>query len=525
MERKRQSASVRKYGKSGHDIQKQFLLGEAAFCYVGRTCFLCAKGGTVILEIFDFLEEFNRFLWGIPILLLILGTGIGITYSCRFPQIRYLPRAVRQFWRTLIHREDASDGTSPFRALCTALAATVGTGNIAGVAGAITIGGPGAVFWMWISAFIGMATKYAESTLAVRYQQCRCDGERIGGPMYMIQNGLPHRLHFLATVYAALGVAAAFGVGNATQINAVISSLEESASAYGIVQNPHTPYVAGGVIAIVVVWLVSGGAKKIGEIMEYLIPIVSAGYILLCVVAICCHMDALPGVFRQILRGAFRPQAVTGGMVGSVFLTLRIGVSRGTFTNEAGMGTASMAHGSARVSHPVEQGLMGIMEVFLDTIVICSLTAFAILTSGVEIPYGTVAGAELTAKALSASFGPWASAFLCGCLCLFALGTILGWGLYAGRCAEYLFGKLRWRVFALCQGFCVLLGVVLNTGTVWTLSELMNGLMAIPNLIALLLMMPELIRLTGQYGKLHKNQHLPCMDSATDEHELLHWNL
>ncbi len=375
----------------------------------------------------------------------------------------------------------------------------MGTGNIAGVAGAIAIGGPGAVFWMWVSAFVGMATKFAESTLAVRYRRYTPSGEPIGGPMYMIHNGLPRRMRFLAVVYACLGIVAAFGVGNATQINAVITSLEASAAAYGLTQHPATAYIVGAVIAVIVMVSVSGGAGKIGELTEILIPVVSAAYIGLCVVAIMVHAQRLPMVLKDILQGAFCPQAVTGGVVGSMCMTMRIGVSRGTFTNEAGMGTASMAHGSAVVAHPVEQGLMGIIEVFLDTIVICSLTAFVILTSGVQIPYGTAAGAELTANALSASFGPWVSAFLCGCLCLFALGTILGWGLYAGRCAEYLFGKIHWRAFALSQGACVMLGVVLNTGVVWTLSELMNGLMAIPNLIALLFLMPELARLTLEY--------------------------
>ncbi len=438
-------------------------------------------------------------MWGVPILILILGTGICITIFCLFPQVRFFPTALCQFLQKLFTRQESTSGTSPFRALCTALAATVGTGNIAGVAGAIAIGGPGAVFWMWMSAFVGMATKYAESTLAVRFRQRDSAGRWIGGPMYMIQNGLPSRWHFFATVYAAFGVVAAFGVGNATQINAVICSLEESASAYGYVQHPYTALVVGGIMAVVVMILVSGGASKIGQMTEYLIPVVSVAYILLCLIAIGRHASQLPGVLSQIFLGAFSPAAVTGGIVGSAFSTIRIGVSRGTFTNEAGMGTASMAHGSADVSHPVEQGLMGIMEVFLDTIVICSLTAFVILTSGVEIPFGTMVGAELTAKALSASFGPWVSAFLCACLCLFALGTILGWGLYAGRCVEFLFGRIRWRIFALCQGFGVMLGVVLNTGIVWTLSELVNGLMAIPNLIALLFLMPELIRLTSEY--------------------------
>ncbi len=241
---------------------------------------------------------------------------------------------------------------------------------------------------------------------------------------------------------------------------------------------------------------------------------------MLCLIAIGAHADRLPMVICQIISGAFAPRAVTGGAVGSLFMTLRIGVARGTFTNEAGMGTASMAHGSADAAHPVDQGLMGLIEVFVDTFVICTMTALTILTSGISIPYGTVTGAELTAKALAASFGPWVSAFLCGCLCFFAVGTILGWGLYAGRCAEFLFGKIRWRLFALCQGGCVILGVLLNTGIVWTMSELMNGLMALPNLIALICLLPELVRLTKEYRHMaigcEKKKHgkMVCKDQS-----------
>ena len=315
----------------------------------------------------------------------------------------------------------------------------------------------------------------------------------------MIRNGLPKRFHPLATGYAILGLAAAFGVGNATQVNAVICAMEETARGYGMGQHPATAYLAGGLIAVAVVVLVSGGAGKIGRITEGMIPVVAGGYILLCCIAIGRQHRQIPAALAAILSGAFDPRAVTGGMVGSGFAALRIGVSRGTFTNEAGMGTAAMAHGSALVEHPVEQGFMGIMEVFVDTIVICTLTALVILTSGIPIPYGSAAGAELTARALSASFGPWVSAFLCGCLCFFAVGTILGWGLYAGRCAEFLFGSIRWGWFALCQGICVMIGVILNTGTVWTLSELTNGLMALPNLVALAALMPELARLIRQY--------------------------
>ena len=434
-------------------------------------------------------------MWGAPMLALILGTGAAITLLCAAPQLRMFPQAVRQFVKCLSGNPQGSS----YSALCTALAATVGTGNIAGVAGAIAIGGPGAVFWMWISAFLGMAVKYAESTLAVAFRQTDPSGGFRGGTMYMICNGLPKKLGFLAGVYCVFGLIAAFGVGNATQVNAVVSALEEAGACHGFGTSSIAGIVIGAVLGVLVLVLVSGGAEKIGSAAQALVPVAAGGYILVCAVAIWLRRDALPQAVASVFRGAFTPEGVTGGAVGSCFTALRIGVSRGVFTNEAGMGTASMAHGGADVAHPVQQGLMGIMEVFLDTIVICTLTALVILTGGVEIPYGRSAGAELTARALSAGLGSWASAFVCACLCLFALATILGWGLYAGRCAEFLMGRLNWRVFAGCQGICVLLGAVLETSAVWSLSEIMNALMAVPNLIALLFLLPQLRRLTYDF--------------------------
>lgn len=428
-------------------------------------------------------------------LVLILGTGAAITVVCGVPQMRLLPEAVRRFFRQFSGKSE--DGGS-YRALCTALAATVGTGNIAGVAGAIAIGGPGAVFWMVVSAFFGMATKFAESTLAVRFCEQSEDGFR-GGTMYMIQRGLDGRFRWLGTLYCFFGLFAAFGVGNATQVNAVVTALEEAGAGCGFRISERTGLFVGFLLAAIVVTLVSGGSEKIGKAAELLVPVAAGAYVLVCIGALWRRREALPDAVAGIIRGAFSPGAVTGGAVGSAFQTLRIGISRGVFTNEAGMGTAAMAHGSAQVAHPAEQGLMGIMEVFLDTVVICTLTALVILTGGVAIPYGDDAGAELTARALSAGLGPWVSAFLCGCLCLFALATILGWGLYAGRCAEFLLGGMNWKVFALCQGAAVILGSVLETGIVWTLSEVMNALMAVPNLIALLFLLPELRRLTIDY--------------------------
>ena len=352
---------------------------------------------------------------------------------------------------------------------------------------------------MWISAILGMATKFAESTLAVHFREKNADGSFRGGPMYLIRRGMRKKWHCLACIYSFFGLFAAFGVGNATQVNAVITALEEAGTGYGFAISERTGLAVGLILAALVMVMVSGGAEKIGAAAEVLVPVAAGAYVIVCLGAVWLGRVRLPGALVSIFQGAFSSKAVTGGAVGSVLMTLRIGVSRGVFTNEAGMGTAAMAHGSAEVDHPVEQGLMGIMEVFLDTIVICTLTALVILTSGVDIPYGQDAGSELTARALSAGFGPWVSAFLCGCLCLFALATILGWGLYAGRCAEYLLGGMNWRLFALCQGVGVLLGAVLETGLVWTLSELMNALMAIPNLIVLISLLPELRRLTIEY--------------------------
>lgn len=445
----------------------------------------------------------NALFWGVPMLVLILGTGICTSVFCRAPQFRLFPDALRAFFRNFSGQN--LEGQSSCRALCTALAATVGTGNIAGVAGAIAIGGPGAVFWMWISALLGMATKFAESTLSVRYRITGADGLYRSGPMYMIRQGLGEKWSFLGKLYSLFGLFAALGVGNATQVNAVTTALEQAGRSYGYSISDGTGIAVGLILAAIVAAMVSGGAEKIGSAAETLVPVAAGAYILVCLAALWIRRSFLPAALQSILLGAFSPGAVTGGLVGTVLQSVRIGVSRGVFTNEAGMGTAAMAHGTAGVSHPVEQGLMGIMEVFLDTILICTLTALVILTGNVTIPYGQNAGSELTASALSAGLGPWVSAFLCACLCLFALATILGWGLYAGRCAEFLLGGMDWRIFAGCQALGVFLGAVLETGMIWSLSELMNALMAIPNLLALICLLPELRRLTIDYLKLKQS--------------------
>lgn len=443
------------------------------------------------------LEAVNRLVWGVPTLLLILGAGIYFTIQTRFAQFRFFPRALKLFFAKLGNKEK-SNGVSSFQALCTALAATVGTGNLVGVAGAIAIGGPGAVFWMWICALLGMVTKFAEATLAVRYRT-REHGEYLGGPMYMIENGLGRRWHWLACLYSFFGIFAAFGVGNATQINAVIDSLNTIKISWGGCETTQGNLLMGLVMAVLVGITLLGGAGRIGKVASVLIPFVAGGYVLLGIGVLFARVSEIPAAFLSIIQGAFNPQAATGGLLGSAFVALRVGVSRGVFTNEAGMGTAAIAHGSAEVSHPVEQGMMGIVEVFLDTIVICTITALVILVSGVSIPYGTDPGGTLTGRAFSEVYGNWVNIFLAVALASFAFATVLGWGLYGARCVQFLLGYQYVKMFSVLQIVTVIAGAVLQTSTVWLLAETVNGLMAIPNLIALVMLSPELIRLTKEY--------------------------
>ncbi len=453
------------------------------------------------------LQWLNRTVWGAPTILLILGTGLLLSFRTGFPQIRLFPRAVKLFFQKLRPGKAKEGAVSPFQALCTALAATVGTGNLAGVAGAIAIGGPGAIFWMWVCAFLGMATKYAEATLAVRWRCRDARGDLVGGPMYIIRQGMGKKWAWMAAVYSFFGVVAAFGMGNATQINAVIASVDEAIISFGGAPSLFGDLLLGIGLAVLMSFMLSGGLKRIGNIAQLLVPVASVAYILLSIGVLAARFDAIPAAFTAIFQGAFDPKAVTGGALGSAFVAMRIGISRGVFTNEAGMGTASIAHAAADVAHPSEQGLMGMMEVFLDTVVICTLTALVILCSGVPIGYGQDVGVVLTTQAFSAVYGSWVSLFLAAALCCFAIATILGWGLYGIRCAQYLLGPQVGKRFVLLQAGIVVLGAVLKTGTVWMLSEIVNGLMAIPNLIALIALAPELTCLTREYKRKRGNSY------------------
>ncbi len=438
--------------------------------------------------------------WGAPTLILILCVGLWLCLSTGFAQFRLFPQACCDFLRTLTGQNAKAGEISSFQALCTALAATVGIGNLAGVAGAIALGGPGSIFWMWVCAALGMVVKFAEVTLAVHFR-CRDEnGEWVGGPMYIISRGMGRKWNWLACTYCFFGVVAAFGVGNATQINAVVGSVREAAAAFGYALPGQWNLMIGTVLALLIGIILLGGAKRIASAAELLIPFAAAGYILLCLAVLALRCDAIAGAFASIFQGAFTPKAVTGGMIGSMGVALRTGVSRGVFTNEAGMGTASIAHAGASVDHPVRQGLMGIVEVFLDTVVICTMTALVILCSGIPIAYGTDCGAALTTQAFATVLGDWVSVVIALAICLFAFATVLGWGLYGARCAQFLFGPRAWKKFTLAQIGMVIFGAVMHTGTLWRLAEIVNGLMAVPNLVALAALTPVLRKILRNFN-------------------------
>ena len=444
-----------------------------------------------------FLDTIYSLVWGAPTLVMILGVGLWLSFYTGFVQLRWLTKALGRFFGQLSQKSDTG-GVSPFRALCTALAATVGTGNLAGVAGALAIGGPGAIFWMWICGFLGMVIKFAEATLAVYYRHRSTAGEWVGGPMYIIRKSLPKKFWFLASVYSLFGVIAAFGVGNATQISTMIDGINEILPVFGLQASARGNLAMGLLLAVLIGVLLLGGAKRIGQAAELLVPFAAGLYLLLGILVLILRFDAIPDAVAAIFRGAFEPGAVTGGAVGSMVLSLRTGISRGVFTNEAGMGTASMAHAAAEVECPTDQGLMGIVEVFLDTIVICTMTALVILCSGICVNYGSDAGVALTTAAFSLVLGDWVGIVIAVALCLFAFATVLGWGLYGMRCAQYLFGEKTWKYFVWLQITTVVFGAVVNGSAIWRTAEIINGLMAIPNLIALFALTPVLRRLVLQ---------------------------
>lgn len=445
----------------------------------------------------------NSFVWGIPAIVCILGVGLYLTVGSKFLQFRKFGYSLRNTIGRIFEKNTATKGSmTPFQAVCTALAATVGTGNIAGVAGAIAIGGPGAVFWMWISALLGMCTKFAEVTLAVHFRERNDKGDYIGGPMYYIKNGLGKKWMWLAYFYAAFGVLTVFGTGNATQVNTITASINTALINYNLLtpdSTGATNLIIGLSIAAIVALILLGGIKRIGKVTEKLVPVMALLYIILGIGLINIRIDAVPVAFASIFQGAFNPKAVTGGIVGSFFLSMKNGISRGIFSNEAGLGTGSIAHACADTDEPVKQGLYGIFEVFTDTIVICTMTALIILVSGVPVNYGSAAGAELTISGFTSVYGNWVSIFTAVAMCCFAFSTIIGWGLYGARCAEFLFGSKVIFGFNIAYSLVAILGATLDLGLIWGIADTFNGFMAIPNLIGVFLLSPVVFKLIKEF--------------------------
>ena len=438
----------------------------------------------------------NDFVWGVPAMACIIGVGLLLSVRTGFLQIRKFPFALKTTIGRMFHKKEAADGAmTPFQAVCTALAGTVGTGNIAGVAGAIAIGGPGAVFWMWCSALLGMCTKYAEVTLAVHYRERSATGEWIGG--------LGKRWQWLAILYALFGTLTVFGTGNATQVNTITTAINTAFMQFHLVSDAFVPtlnLIIGIFCAMLVAMVLLGGIKRIGSVSEKLVPFMALFYVVLGIGVVLLNLERLPGVLQSIFEGAFNPAAFTGGIIGSLFVSMQKGVSRGIFSNEAGLGTGSIAHACADTQKPVTQGMFGIFEVFADTIIICTLTALVILCSGTPVTYGVAAGAELTISGFTTTYGSWSSIFTAVALCCFAFSTIIGWGLYGSRFVQFLFKSNKVvRPFLVIYSFVSILGATLDLGLLWDIADTFNGLMSIPNLIALLLLSGMVVKLTKEH--------------------------
>ena len=445
----------------------------------------------------------NNFIWGVPAMICIIGVGLYLSIRTRFLQILKFPYAMKVTLGRMMKKKEASDGAlTPFQAVCTALAATVGTGNVAGVAGAIAIGGPGAVFWMWVSALLGMCTKFAEVTLAVHFRETNAQGDLVGGPMYYIKNGLDKKWHFLAYLFAAFGVLAVFGTGNATQVNTITTAIDSALNSFNVLPADAVKLVnliIGVALAIIIALILIGGIKRIGNVTSKLVPFMAIMYIVLALGVILFHIKSVPAVFASIIEGAFNPASVTGGVVGSFFMSMKKGVSRGIFSNEAGLGTGSIAHACADTKKPVKQGFFGIFEVFVDTLIICTMTALVILCSGVSVNYGEAAGAELTISGFTAVYGSWVSIFTAVAMCCFAFSTIIGWGLYGTRCIEFLLGSRSNMPFMVLYSLTAIVGATMNLGLMWSIAETFNGLMVIPNLIAVFLLSGVVVKMTKEY--------------------------
>ena len=432
------------------------------------------------------LKQISGLLWGWPALILIAGTGIYLTLILGFLPLRQLGFGFRQ----MLGPQRGVGTIGAGAALATSLSATIGTGNIVGVATAIHSGGPGALVWMWLIALVGMATKYAEAVLAVHFREKDAAGQYVGGPMYYIKNGLGKNWHWLAIAFAVFGMIAGFGIGNSVQANSVAHGLSDS---FGL-----PPWITGVTLAVLVGMVVLGGMKRIATVATFIVPFMALAYLLAGLVVLADHASAIPDALALCFEGAFSGTAAAGGFAGALVKeAIRFGMARGIFSNEAGLGSAPIAHASANTDHPARQGSIAMLGTFIDTIIVCSVTGLAIVSTGVWD--SGVKGAPLSAMAFSSTFGGAGNIIVACSLAVFAFTTLLGWSLYSERCTQFLFGNKAVMPFRIIWVLAVPLGAIVSLNLVWALADIMNILMAVPNLIALLLLSPIVVRLSREF--------------------------
>jgi len=437
----------------------------------------------------DLVSDINGIVWGPLMLVIILGTGLLLQAGLKFMPIRKLGFGFALLWKG--REKGSSEGEiSPFDALMTSLSATIGTGNIAGVATAIFLGGPGALFWMWMTAIVGMATKYAEAVLAVRFREVDELGNHVGGPMYYIKNGLGKKWTWLAFTFAIFGAIAGFGIGNTVQSNSVASVMAEN---FGV-----APIITGMILFVLTGAVIIGGIQRIGAVAGKLVPFMAIGYILCGLIILAINAAEIPAAIGVIFKYAFTPAAEAGGFAGAaVWMAIRFGVARGVFSNEAGLGSAPIAHAAAATKGPVNQGLVAMLGTFIDTILVCSITGLAIITSGAWTSGAT--GAALTSAAFESTLPGVGGYMVAVVLAIFAFTTILGWSFYSERCVEFLFGTKSIMPFRILWCIAVPIGATLDLGFVWLLADTLNALMALPNLLALILLSPLVFKLTKEF--------------------------
>ncbi len=433
--------------------------------------------------------DLNGIVWGVPMLVLILGVGLYLTIGLRFLSILKIPFGFSLLWKGRIPGTAAGE-ISPFNALMTSLSATIGTGNIAGVATAIFLGGPGAIFWMWVTALVGMGTKYAEAVCAVRFRQKDSKGNFVGGPMYYIQNGMGAKWKWLAMVFALFAGIAGFGIGNMVQANSIADALYSN---FGV------PHMGTGLVTAALVGAVLlGGIQRISNVAGKLVPIMALLYVSAGVLVLMLNASEIPAAFGLIFKYAFQPSAAAGGFAGAaVWMAIRFGVARGVFSNEAGLGSAPIAHAAAQTKGPVSQGLVAMLGTFIDTIIVCSFTALAILSTGVWTSGAT--GVALTSAAFEATLPGWGGYLIAISLAIFAFTTILGWSYYSERSLQYLFSRKVITPFRVVWSLAVIVGATVELEFVWLLADTLNAMMAVPNLIALAVLSPIVFKITKEF--------------------------